>query len=151
MLTDPAQGSDGAFYEAQRLYREQPDLYYYPDQYGNPENPRAHYETTGPEIIKQTDGTITHFLAGLGTSGTMMGTGKRLREFNRDPGERCFFVIDEFLVYHAGALARWFRDAGLQVTVCRYLYGVGPGRFIPGAVRRHTKSFFLAGRKGLAG
>ena len=84
VLTDPAEGSDGAFYAAQRLHRERPDLYFYPDQYGNPENPRAHYETTGPEIIKQTDGKITHFLAGLGTSGTMMGTGKRLREFNRD-------------------------------------------------------------------
>ena len=84
VLTDPAEGSDGAFYAAQRLYREHPDLYFYPDQYGNPENPRAHYETTGPEIIKQTDGKITHFLTGLGTSGTLMGTGKRLREFNRD-------------------------------------------------------------------
>jgi cysteine synthase B len=84
VLTDRAEGSDGAYYAAQRLYQEQPDLYVYPDQYGNPENPRAHYETTAPEIIKQTDGTITHFLAGLGTSGTLMGTGKRLREFNRD-------------------------------------------------------------------
>ena len=83
VLTDPAEGSDGAFYAAQRLNQEHPDLYFYPDQYGNPENPRAHYETTGPEIIKQTDGKITHFLAGLGTSGTLMGTGKRLREFNR--------------------------------------------------------------------
>jgi S-sulfo-L-cysteine synthase (O-acetyl-L-serine-dependent) len=81
-LTDPAEGSDGAYFAAQRLYKEQPDLYVYPDQYGNPENPGAHYETTGPEIIKQTDGKITHFLAGLGTTGTMMGTGKRLREFN---------------------------------------------------------------------
>ena len=84
VLTDPAEGSDGAFFAAQRLYKEQPDLYVYPDQYGNPENPRAHYETTGPEVIQQTDGKITHFLAGLGTSGTLMGTGKRLREFNRD-------------------------------------------------------------------
>ncbi len=84
VLTDRAEGSDGAYYAAQRLYQEQPDLYVYPDQYGNPENPRAHYETTAPEIIKQTDGTITHFLAGLGTSGTLMGTGQRLREFNRD-------------------------------------------------------------------
>jgi cysteine synthase B len=84
VLTDPAEGSDGAFYAAQRLYKEQPDLYFYPDQYGNPENPRAHYETTGPEILKQAEGKITHFLAGLGTSGTLMGTGQRLREFNPD-------------------------------------------------------------------
>ena len=84
VLTDPTEGSDGAFFAAQRLDNEQPDLYVYPDQYGNPENPCAHYETTGPEIIQQTDGKITHFFAGLGTSGTMMGTGKRLREFNRN-------------------------------------------------------------------
>jgi len=82
-LTDAAEGSDGAFYAAQRMHQEQPDLYFYPDQYGNPENPRAHYETTGPEILQQTEGRITHFLAGMGTSGTLMGTGKRLREFNR--------------------------------------------------------------------
>lgn len=82
IFTDPAEGSDGAFFEAQRLYREQPDIYFYPDQYANPENLRAHYETTGPEIIEQTGAQITHFVAGLGTSGTMMGTGKRLREFN---------------------------------------------------------------------
>jgi cysteine synthase B len=84
VFTDPAEGSDGAFYAAQRLYKERPDLHFYPDQYGNPENPRAHYETTGTEILQQTDGKLTHFLAGLGTSGTLMGTGRRLREFNRD-------------------------------------------------------------------
>ncbi len=82
VLTDPAEGSDGAFFSTRRLYKERPDLYFYPDQYGNPENPRAHYETTAVEIIEQTKGEITHFIAGLGTSGTMMGTGKRLREFN---------------------------------------------------------------------
>jgi cysteine synthase B len=82
VLTDPSLGSDGAYFETQKLYREHPDLYFYPDQYGNPENPRAHYETTALEIIEQTQGEVTHFIAGLGTSGTMMGTGQRLREFN---------------------------------------------------------------------
>ncbi len=82
VLTDPAFGSDGAFFETQKVYKEQPDHYFYPDQYGNPENPRAHYETTAAEIIEQTKGEVTHFIAGLGTSGTMMGTGQRLREFN---------------------------------------------------------------------
>jgi S-sulfo-L-cysteine synthase (O-acetyl-L-serine-dependent) len=82
VLTDAALGSDGAYFATQQLNREQPDLYFYPDQYGNPENPRAHYETTAAEIIEQTNGEITHFIAGLGTSGTMMGTGRRLREFN---------------------------------------------------------------------
>jgi cysteine synthase B len=82
VLTDPAQGSDGAYFQTQKLYKEHPDLYFYPDQYGNPENPGAHYETTAAEIIQQTNGEVTHFIAGLGTSGTMMGTGQRLREFN---------------------------------------------------------------------
>jgi cysteine synthase B len=82
VLTDPAEGSDGTFFATRRLYKEHPDLYFYPDQYGNPENPRAHYETTAVEIFEQSKGEITHFIAGLGTSGTMMGTGKRLREFN---------------------------------------------------------------------
>lgn len=82
VLTDPAEGSDGAYFAVQKLVREQPDRYFYPDQYGNPENPAAHYHTTGPELIRQTDGRITHFVSALGTSGTMMGTSRRLREFN---------------------------------------------------------------------
>jgi cysteine synthase B len=82
VLTDPAQGSDGAYFETQKFYHEEPEFYLYADQYGNPENPRAHYETTAVEIIEQTKGEITHFIAGLGTGGTMMGAGKRLREFN---------------------------------------------------------------------
>jgi cysteine synthase B len=86
VLTDPALGSDGAYFDVQKLYNERPDSYFYPDQYGNPENPRAHYETTAVEIFEQTKGEVTHFIAGLGTSGTMMGTGKRLREF--DPNIR---------------------------------------------------------------
>lgn len=82
VLTDPAEGSDGAYFAVQKLVRDQPDRYFYPDQYGNPENPAAHYHTTGPELIRQTDGRITHFVSALGTSGTMMGTSRRLREFN---------------------------------------------------------------------
>src|SRR5262249_23435781 len=82
VLTDPAFGSDGAYFETQKVIEEQGDRYFYPDQYGNPENPRAHYETTGVEIFEQTKGEVTHFVAGLGTSGTCMGTGRRLRELN---------------------------------------------------------------------
>ncbi len=84
VLTNPAEGSDGAFFETQTLYKENPDQYFYPDQYGNPQNPQAHYETTGREIFEQTNGEVTHFLAGLGTSGTVMGTSRRLREYNPD-------------------------------------------------------------------
>jgi cysteine synthase B len=82
VYSDPLEGSDGAQREAQRLLAEFPDKYYMPDQYNNEANPLAHYETTGPEIIEQTDGRITHFVAGLGTSGTLMGVGRRLKEFN---------------------------------------------------------------------
>ena len=80
VYTDPMDGSDGAIREARRLYAESPDEYFYPDQYNNEANWRAHYEGTGPEIIEQTAGRVTHFVAGLGTSGTFMGVGRRLRE-----------------------------------------------------------------------
>ncbi|HKI05032.1 MAG TPA: cysteine synthase family protein [Thermoanaerobaculia bacterium] len=79
-ITDPMAGSDGAILEARRLVAEEPDRWAYLDQYSNPENWRAHYRTTGPEIWRQTAGTITHFVAGLGTSGTFMGVGRYLRE-----------------------------------------------------------------------
>jgi cysteine synthase B len=82
VLTDPAQGSDGAIRKARELYAQDPERYFYPDQYSNEANWRAHYQTTGPEIIRQTEGQLTHFVAGLGTSGTFMGTGRYLREFN---------------------------------------------------------------------
>jgi cysteine synthase B len=82
VLTDPGEGSDGAIREARRLYADEPDRYFYPDQYSNPANPRAHYESTAPEIWEQTNGEVTHFVAGLGTSGTFVGTATRLKEYN---------------------------------------------------------------------
>jgi cysteine synthase B len=82
VLTSPLEGSDGAIRKAREIYAEDPDRYFYADQYSNDANWGAHYETTGPEIIAQTEGRITHFVTGLGTSGTFMGTGRRLREFN---------------------------------------------------------------------
>lgn len=81
IFTDPMDGSDGAIREARRRYEREPHRYFYPDQYSNPANWRAHYETTGPEIIEQTRGRVTHFVAGLGTGGTFVGTGRRLREW----------------------------------------------------------------------
>jgi len=83
-ITDPMAGSDGAILEARRLAAAEPDRYVYVDQYGNPENWRAHYRTTGPEIWRQTKGEITHFVTGLGTSGTFMGVGRYLREVKGD-------------------------------------------------------------------
>jgi len=80
VLTDPLEGSDGAILEARRLADLRPDVYWYARQYDNPANWQAHYRTTGPEIMTQTEGQVTHFVAGLGTSGTFMGTGRYLRE-----------------------------------------------------------------------
>jgi len=82
VFTDPLDGADGAIREARELAARQPERYWYADQYGHPANPRAHYVTTAEEIWRQTAGRITHFVAGLGTTGTMMGTGRRLKELN---------------------------------------------------------------------
>jgi cysteine synthase B len=82
VFTDPLEGSDGAIRTAQRMNEESPGKYFYADQYNNPFNWRSHYDTTAPEIIRQTGGRLTHFVAGLGTSGTFVGAGRRLREVN---------------------------------------------------------------------
>jgi cysteine synthase B len=84
IYTDPLAGSDGAIREAHRRYEAEPEKYFMPDQYNNPANWWAHYDTTGPEIIRQVGGRLTHFVAGLGTSGTFIGVGRRLREYNRN-------------------------------------------------------------------
>src|SRR5882757_7971547 len=87
VFSDPGEGSDGAILMCRKIYEEDPDRYFYPDQYNNPANWKAHFDTTGPEIIKQTLGSITHFVASLGTSGTFMGVTRRM---HRDlPGVRC--------------------------------------------------------------
>ncbi|HEY4378823.1 MAG TPA: pyridoxal-phosphate dependent enzyme [Acidobacteriaceae bacterium] len=85
--TDPADGSDGAIRKARELAAAEPDRYLYADQYGNEQNWKAHYRTTANEIWKQTEGQVTHFVAGLGTSGTFMGTTRRLKELN--PAIQC--------------------------------------------------------------
>lgn len=80
VLSDPLEGSDGAILKARELAEEQPDRYWYANQYNNPANWQAHYLSTGPEILAQTKGQVTHFVAGLGTSGTLIGTGRYLRD-----------------------------------------------------------------------
>jgi len=84
IFTDPLLGSDGALLEARRIYEANPDRYFKGDQYNNPSNWRAHYETTGIEILQQSKGRVTHFIAGVGTGGTLIGTGRRLKEYNPD-------------------------------------------------------------------
>ena len=81
-LTDPLEGSDGAIRVARKLAAEQPEVYFYANQYDNPVNWQAHYFTTGPEIVQQTDCRITHFVAGLGTSGTLTGVARYLFQYN---------------------------------------------------------------------
>jgi len=90
ILTDPLEGTDGAIRKVRSLAAERPDLYFYPDQYSNAANWGAHFETTGPEIWEQTAGRLTHFVTGLGTSGTFVGITRFLREKN--PSIRCISV-----------------------------------------------------------
>jgi cysteine synthase B len=88
LYSDPNEGSDGAIRMVREIYMEDPDLYFYPDQYNNPANWKAHFEGTGPEIIDQTNGGLTHFVSAMGTSGTFTGVTKRLR---RDlPDVKCY-------------------------------------------------------------
>ena len=82
IYTNPMEGSDGAIREVRRMAATHPGLYFYANQYDNPANWRAHYNSTAPEIFRQTEGRLTHFVAGLGTSGTFIGTSRRLKELN---------------------------------------------------------------------
>lgn len=84
ILSPSDQGTDGAIRLAHKILSEDPEKYFMPNQFDNDANVRAHYETTGKEIIEQTGGRITHFVAGMGTTGTLMGVGKRLKEFNSE-------------------------------------------------------------------
>jgi cysteine synthase B len=84
LLSPSEEGTDGAIRLAHRIFSEDSGMYFMPNQFDNQANVLAHYETTGKEIIEQTGGKITHFVAGMGTTGTLMGVGKRLKEFNKD-------------------------------------------------------------------
>lgn len=83
VFSDPLEGSDGAILMARELYEQDPERYFKPDQYNNPANPRAHEESTGPEIWHDTHGEVTHFVASMGTSGTLVGTGRYLKQQNK--------------------------------------------------------------------
>lgn len=116
--TSPADGSDGAIRKARELAANEPNRYFYADQYSNDQNWRAHYRTTANEIWQQTEGQITHFVAGLGTSGTFMGTTRRLKELN--PEIRCISMQPdsafnglEGLKHMATAIVPQIYDPGL--------------------------------------
>jgi S-sulfo-L-cysteine synthase (O-acetyl-L-serine-dependent) len=87
IYTDPMEGSDGAIRKVREIASQEPELYFYANQYDNSANWRAHFETTAPEIFEQTEGRITHFVAGLGTTGTFVGTARRLKQLK--PSVRC--------------------------------------------------------------
>ncbi|MBV9504695.1 MAG: cysteine synthase family protein [Acidobacteriia bacterium] len=88
IFSDAGEGSDGAIRLCRQIYMADPDVYFYPDQYNNPANWKAHFEHTGPEIIQQTGGAITHFVSAMGTSGTFVGVTRRLRR--ELPGVKCY-------------------------------------------------------------
>ncbi|HEX7665603.1 MAG TPA: pyridoxal-phosphate dependent enzyme, partial [Polyangiaceae bacterium] len=94
LFSDPLEGSDGAIYQVRRIVEADPDRYFYPDQYSNKNNWLAHYHGTGKEIAEAVGDRLTHFVAGLGTTGTMMGTTRRLKEFSKEVGRdiRCIAV-----------------------------------------------------------
>ena len=157
VFTDPMEGSDGAILRAKAMYAADPDRYFYPDQYNNPGNWLAHYDTTAPEIVEQTDGRLTHFVAGLGTSGTFIGVGRRLREVN--PSIRLISVQPdsplhglEGLKHMATAIVPGIYDAGLadedlgvsteeaftltrQLTRDGLFVGISSGANLAGALR----------------
>lgn len=91
--TDPLESSEGARVVARQMYEADPERYFLPDQYNNPANSQAHYESTGPEIWRQTDGRVTHFVAGIGTTGTLMGTTRYLKE--QRPDIQCYAAEPE--------------------------------------------------------
>jgi len=118
VLTPADEGSDGAIRRARQIYAEDPARYFYPDQYSNPANWRAHYQTTAVEIWEQTRGRLTHFVAGLGTSGTFVGTTRRLKELN--PAVRCISLQPDSAFHGlegwkhmASAMVPKIYDAGL--------------------------------------
>jgi len=84
IISPSEEGTDGAIRLAHQIFSEDPDTYFMPNQFDNEANVLAHYETTGKEVIEQTDGKISHFIAGMGTTGTLMGTGKRLKEYDKN-------------------------------------------------------------------
>jgi cysteine synthase B len=143
VLTNPLEGMDGAILEARRIYQAEPERYFRPDQYNNPANWQSHYRTTGVEIWAQTGGQLTHFVAGIGTSGTLMGTGHRLKDFN--PG------VDVVAVEPADELAVIEGLKQMETSIVPGIYdSTFPDRKIPvEAEAAHLMAGRLARDEGL--
>lgn len=143
VFTDPMMGSDGAILEARRRFSLSPERYFMPDQYNNPANVRAHYDTTGVEIWKQTSKKVTHFVAGIGTGGTVTGTGKRLKEYNPDI---CVYAIEPSSPLHG--------LEGLKHMGSSLVPGIYDESFLDGKISMETEDAYdmvarLAREEGL--
>ncbi|MBK9168344.1 MAG: cysteine synthase family protein [Bryobacterales bacterium] len=143
ILTNPGEGSDGAIQACRTIYASDPDRYFYPDQYNNPANWKAHFETTGPEILDQTGGRVTHFVAGLGTSGTFMGVTRRMR---RDlPPVRCY-SMQPATGFHG---LEGLKHMPASIVPGIYDPGAGDGNFWVETEDAHTMVRRLAREEGL--
>ncbi|HUY96457.1 MAG TPA: cysteine synthase family protein [Verrucomicrobiae bacterium] len=152
VFSDPQEGSDGAILRCRELSATDPDAYFVPDQYNNPANWQAHYDTTGAEIWEQTQGTVTHFLAGLGTSGTFMGCTRRLRAQNA--GVQCLSLEPddgfhglEGLKHMASAIVPGIYDASLAD---RRLYGPTAAAYALGRELARREGILVGHSSGLA-
>jgi len=142
ILTDPLEGTDGAILEARRIAAADPTVYY-ADQYNNPANWLAHYETTADEIWQQTGGAITHFVAGLGTSGTFMGTTRRLRELN--PAILCYSAQPDGPF---NGLEGW-KHMATAIVPGIYDDRLADAEYTAGTENAYATARFLARREGL--
>ena len=143
ILTDPLEGMDGAILEAERRLKAEPEHYFRPDQYNNPANWQAHFETTGPEIWGQTQGQVTHFVAGIGTSGTLMGTGRRLKLFNPDVEVIAVEPAEELAVIEG------LKHMATSIVPGIYEPGFADGKIAVGPDVAHTMAARLAREEGL--
>jgi cysteine synthase B len=143
ILTDPLEGIDGAIRECQRRCQTEPERYFRPDQYNNPTNWRAHFESTGPEIWRQTEGQVTHFIAGIGTSGTLMGVGRRLKLYNPEVRVIAVEPADELAVIEG------LKHMATSIVPGIYDAGFADDRIAVEAEAAHEMAVRLAREEGL--
>src|SRR5436189_3621967 len=143
ILTDPTEGTDGAQRFVKDLVAADPDRYFYPDQYNNEANWRAHYETTAMEIWRQTDGRLTHFVTGLGTTGTFMGVSRRLKELN--PAIQCLSMQPDGPLHGLEGL----KHMPTALVPGIYDPGIGDGEMHIDTEHAHAMALRLAREEGI--